>query len=428
MLKTIPHLLISDAQGRFSDIPQIAMAGRSGNNMVPVTADTLIPLPEGSQLYFLPQRKAMGYDRKTGELIVFDDAYAVAAYIPPSYTHYLMAAYETITGAPRLPLFSFTAVGYYRGRYYVPAVHVDEDIKQLPTSFDDKKVKHAVDAWIVRHPNNRLLAHHGHACAIEYGCPNAKNLFLGRWEAPVAVASACNANCVGCISFQPKESVPSPQNRLEFVPTVEEIVEYAVPHLEKAEHAILSFGQGCEGEPLLRGKLIEDSIRAIRRHTKRGVIHINTNGSKPDTLARLFDAGLDSVRVSMNSAQPDLYHRYYKPNNYTFDDVVRSLKVARDHKKFASINYFVFPGITDSQAEIHALMDLITDTKLHLIQWRNFNIDPDWYLNDVVGEYRSKAAGVPSLMRRVREKFPHLLFGYMNKPAEVIQDAVDRST
>ncbi|MFM9005407.1 MAG: hypothetical protein ACKOSR_07880, partial [Flavobacteriales bacterium] len=69
-----------------------------------------------------------------------------------------------------------------------------------------------------------------------------------------------------CISFQPEEhDLTSPQDRLTFIPTVDEIVEFTVPHLERAERPIVSFGQGCEGEPLLVWQLMRDSIIEIRR-------------------------------------------------------------------------------------------------------------------------------------------------------------------
>ncbi len=419
-----PRLLVSDAQGSIFDLPAYYMAGRSARDTVKVDPADLIPLPEGSQLFFLPGRKAVGYHAGSGKKTVIDDHFAVAAFVPPSYTHFLMAAYDMTADAPRLPLHSYTAVGWMNGKFYVPVFHVDRDVKQLPTSFDDREVALRVEEKIRQFPNNRLIAHHGRVCAVEYGCPNAKNFFLNRWEAPVAVASACNANCVGCISFQPKESVASPQQRLNFVPTEEEIVALAVPHLETADRAIVSFGQGCEGEPLLQGTLIEESIREIRRKTARGILHMNTNGSRPDVIERLFEAGLDSVRVSTNSAQETLYHRYYKPNNYRFEDVVESLMTARRMNKYASINYFVFPGITDSEKEADALMGLIEQTRINLIQWRNFNIDPEWYLGDVCYDYQSKAIGVKNLMQRIRERFPQVQFGYLNKCAEDIRSTV----
>ncbi len=93
-----------------------------------------------------------------------------------------------------------------------------------------------------------------------------------------------------------------------------------------------------------------------------------------------MQAGLNSIRVSLNSAREDIYTKYYRPNNYIFDDIVESLRVVNRHGGWSSINYFVFPGMTDSVDEYEALCELISTTNLSMIQWRSFNIDPDWYL------------------------------------------------
>ena len=68
-------------------------------------------------------------------------------------------------------------------------------------------------------------------------------------------------------------------------------------HLEKAPDAIVSFGQGCEGEPLTETDLMVKSIKLIRRETARGIVHLNTNGYSAKNLKKLCDAGLDSGQV-----------------------------------------------------------------------------------------------------------------------------------
>src|SRR5574340_309873 len=111
---------------------------------------------------------------------------------------------------------------------------------------------------------------------------------------------------------------PSSHERIDRAPTAEEMADLAVRHLETASGKVMvSFGQGCEGEPLTRWKELERAIRLIRARTRRGSIHANTNGSLPKALARLVDAGLDSVRVSLNSASPDLYEAYYRSEEHT---------------------------------------------------------------------------------------------------------------
>ncbi|MFL5789481.1 MAG: radical SAM protein, partial [Flavisolibacter sp.] len=194
-----------------------------------------------------------------------------------------------------------------------------------------------------------------------------------------------------------------------------------VPQLETAAYPIISIGQGCECEPLLMWETIREAILEIRRHTNKGSININTNGSKPDAVRALCEAGLNSIRVSTNSARREVYMPYYRPNNYEFKDIIESLKIVREYGGWTSINYFVFPGITDSIEEYEALRKLIKDTDLRMIQWRNFNIDPDWYLGKTNISETGEVLGIKQLMELIKEEFPHLKFGYFNPPIERIK-------
>jgi molybdenum cofactor biosynthesis enzyme MoaA len=191
--------------------------------------------------------------------------------------------------------------------------------------------------------------------------------------------------------------------------------------LMSAPYPIVSFGQGCEGEPLLMWETIREAIIEIRKHTDRGSININTNGSRPEWVKALCEAGLNSIRVSTNSARKHIYEAYYRPNNYSFEDIVESLKVVRSYGGWASINYFVFPGMTDSVEEYEALRKLIKETDLSMIQWRNFNIDPDWYLGKINVSDTGEMMGVKQLQDLIREEFPNLKFGYFNPPMERIK-------
>jgi MoaA/NifB/PqqE/SkfB family radical SAM enzyme len=198
-----------------------------------------------------------------------------------------------------------------------------------------------------------------------------------------------------------------------------------VPHLETAPFPIVSFGQGCEGEPLLMWETIRESNIEIRKHTSKGSININTNGSKPNAVKALCEVGLNSIRVSTNSARPEIYLPYYRPNNYQFEDIIESLKVVKSFGGWTSINYFVFPGMTDSVAEYEALRQLIIDTDLDMIQWRNFNIDPDWYLGKIGVIDSGEILGMKQLMQLLKEEFPQLKYGYFNPPMERIKGQYD---
>jgi sulfatase maturation enzyme AslB (radical SAM superfamily) len=419
MLTSSPYLLYSDGKGNIFEDTTLYSTGRSGWDAMPVPEEDWIKLPDGGSLYELPGRRGIGIDVETGDLRLCEKGWAVAAFIPPAYTGLYLAAYETAGDAPTLPLFCYTATGWYDNGFYVPAVRIEKDIRQESSGFDDEKVKHGVKHLLESYPHNRLVKHLAENCALTYHCPAARNYFMGRWECPIPSSPACNANCIGCISFQPEdETIVSTQDRLQFKPTAEEIVEYTVPHLETAPYPIVSFGQGCEGEPLLMGDTLVAAVAEMRKHTQKGSININTNGSKPDVVEKLMKAGLNSIRVSLNSVRPEVYMRYYLPNNYKFDDIIESLRVVNRYGGWSSINYFTFPGMTDSIEEYEALRTIIKDTNLKMIQWRNFNIDPDWYLGKIGMTDTGECMGISQMMELIQEEFPSLRFGYFNPPIE----------
>jgi MoaA/NifB/PqqE/SkfB family radical SAM enzyme len=417
-----PFLLYSDGKGNIFEDPTLYAVGRAGWDAFPIPTEEWIELPDGGNLYELPGRRGIGIDVKSGDMRLCEKGWAVAAFIPPAHTGLYIAAYETLPDAPTLPLFCYTAVGWHDNKHYVPAVRIEKDIRQECAGYDDTKIDTGAHQLLAAYPENRLVKHLMEKCCMTYHCPAARNFALGRWECPIPTSPACNANCIGCISFQPEEeTIVSTQDRLTFKPLAEEIVEFTVPHLMNAPFPIVSFGQGCEGEPLLMWETIREAIIEIRKHTPKGSININTNGSKPDAVKALCEAGLNSIRVSTNSARKHIYEPYYRPNNYTFEDIIESLKVVRSFGGWTSINYFVFPGMTDTVEEYEALRKLIIDTDLCMIQWRNFNIDPDWYMGKIGVHDTGEMLGVKQLMDLLREEFPNLRFGYFNPSMERIK-------
>ena len=323
----------------------------------------------------LPERLPVGLDAQ-GARQTTHGGWALAALLPIGYTRTHLPAYaETETSFP-LPFFGYSAIAGWRGQLYAAAIQTDDPAHWLPAAFNRRKLESAVRERLEAEPENRVLAHHAH-CALDYACPTASNVFLRRWEGAVAVSAGCNARCVGCISKQEEDELVSPQDRLTFLPTVEEIVTVGVAHLEAADDAIYSFGQGCEGEPLLQARRIEQSIRAMREKTTSGTININTNASNPRALQRLYAAGLDSLRASTISARRETYDAYYRPIGYTLDDVKRSLVLAHEAGVYTSINLLCFPGLIDCEDEVEALLGFLRETGTRLVQLRNLNIDPE---------------------------------------------------
>ena len=358
----------------------------------------------------------MAFDPAEGDFVRVpeyggQEVFAVAAFMAPAWLQLHRSAFEALpdrraaggsrcTATRRPP-----GAGAVSSRRACASTRIGrQDLANVDLPLIEQRARETLG----RHPGNRLVAHLVENCVSRYGCPAARNLVMDRWEAPVPTSPTCNSRCLGCLSRQPAASrVCSSQDRLEFVPTVEEIVAFTVPHLERAPRAVVSFGQGCEGEPLMVGDLLEESIRAIRRRTGRGIINLNTNASRPEVVERLCRAGLDSIRVSLNSAREPYYRRYYLPQGYAFGDVVESMRVAAGHGVWTSINYLVFPGFTDQPEEVGALEQLISSVKLNMIQTRNLNIDPDWYIDEMgLRDGAAAGMGIRAWVRRVRAGFP----------------------
>jgi len=348
--------------------------------------------------------------------------FPVAGFLSPGYLRTLLPSTQnTSTLQKTLPLWAYCAVGWKDEKFWLTGLQIDQNPHWHPKFFqDDRQIALAVHNFLREKPNNRLLQQLGR-CALEYHCFAAKNLFLKRWECPLPTSPVCNSRCLGCLSLQPAGDCPSSQERIKFVPSVDELVEVALPHLS-LEDSIVSFGQGCEGEPLLQADTLVRTVRQLRKKTREGIINLNTNGSLPHQAEELYKAGLDSIRVSLNSLDPTFYNRYYRPVGYSFNDVLETLKRAKAYGVFTAINLLIFPGITDRQKECEKLFQFIKEIGIDLIQMRNLNIDPDLYLHKMKTREENLGEFIPiwKIVKTLRAEFPKLKFGYFNQPAKVI--------
>ncbi|MCX7863242.1 MAG: radical SAM protein [Bacteroidales bacterium] len=417
----LPYILVADERGNIFEDQSLRVVGREGSFIKLLDAKDFIPLPKGSDFFFLPKRTAVGYNPKTKRIELSTKGNAVCVFNAPAYTQTALAAWIKQPDAPVLPLFAYTAVGWYKNKFYTTALRIDPDIRQDVDQFNQNKVISQTKRFLKKYPNNRLVKHLVH-CATVYLCPAARNYFLNRWEAPLPTSPTCNSRCRGCISYQPKDvGFCSTQERITFIPTPDEIAEIAIDHLNSAPNPIVSFGQGCEGEPLMVADVIAEAIKLVRKKTQQGVINLNTNGSKPDKIQQLIEAGLDSARISINSFLPERYKWYYAPVNYSFDDVLLSIQLLRQAKRWVSINYFVHPGYTNSPDEIEALHKAIRTLKFNMIQWRNFNIDPDFVGEPLKLEVRAQTTSIAELIQQIKKAYPHLYHGYFNPGRHIME-------
>jgi len=421
-----PKLLYADEKGNIYDHPDLCMAGMNGTVAVLPEDMELIPLPEDSRLFTMPAMPPIAWDSRKKGFVTLDSIregkrtqriQAVSAFMAPGYMRTLLPACDYAGKTAHLPLWSYTAVGWDEERdcFVVAASRVDNNNNWNPANYDDRTLDPLVRKLLEEMPDNRLLEQLAR-CAVDYHCFAAKNLFYRRWEAPLPTSPACNSACLGCISLQPSECCPANHERISFVPTPEEICQIALPHLEQAEQAIVSYGQGCEGDPILQADTIAEATSRLKKATSRGTINFNSNGSLPDRIQLLCDAGMDSFRFSLNSVREELYNRYYRPRGYAFGDVLRSVEIAKKADRFTMVNYLVSPGVSDAPEEVEALVQFVGETGIDMIQMRNLSIDPDYY-NREMG-VNGKGIGMYRLLERLKREFPRLQFGYYNRTKE----------
>ncbi|AAR34216.1 radical SAM protein [Geobacter sulfurreducens] len=424
--KTLPKLLYADAKGNIFDHPHLCMAGMSGSEAVLPESVELIPLPEGSRLFTIPDTPPVAWDEQQRKFVTVASVregrrpmpvQAVSAFMAPGYVRLLLPACDYSRKKVHLPLWSYTAVGWDEERdcFVVAASRVDTNQNWNPCNYDDRKLDPLVRQRLAEMPHNRLLEQLAR-CAVDYHCFAAKNLFFRRWEAPLPTSPACNSRCLGCISLQPSDCCPANHERIGFVPTPEEIVELALPHLLEAPEPIVSYGQGCEGDPIMQADTVAEATRRLKAATSRGTVNFNSNGSFPDRIAMLCDAGMDSMRFSMNSVREEVYDRYYRPVGYRFAEVKESVRLAGERGLFTMINYLVSPGVSDSADEVEALLRFIGETGVKMIQMRNLSIDPDFY-NKRMGA-TGRGIGMYRMLERVKREFPHIQYGYYNRTRE----------
>lgn len=398
--------LYADENGEIFDAPGIAGLGRIGNDIVEIMPEDLIPLPDTADLMFLPDRQAVGMT-KDGEVLNLVGQ-PVSAILPAGYTRTLMPAFQMEEDASQLPLYGYTAVVVYKNQLHAAAIYTDENHKWDPEHYNTKNLKKLVKQVKKDIPNNPLIDHLAN-CSLEWHCCTAENIFYRRWECGIPTSPVCNANCFGCISLQPAECCPSPQSRISFRPTPEQIAELGVYHLETAPEAIISFGQGCEGEPSLAANNISEGIKIIRSKTKKGQININSNAGYTEGIKKIVDAGLDTIRVSIISAIPESYKAYYR-GNYELENVKESIRYALEHGVYVSLNMLYFPGFNDRVEELEAWKEFLHELPLQMIQVRNLNIDPDAFLK-IMPKQKGEYIGTKAFLEELQHEFPKLVIG-----------------
>jgi len=404
-MKNLITALIADEHGNIFDVPTAEGVGRVGQKFFKLKPEDLIKLPDSADLMFLPERRAVGWRR--GEFVPLKGR-AVSAILPQGYTRTFLPAFKKNSHAQILPLYGYTAVVLYKNSLHAAALYTDENFKWDPANYNMPELKKFIRRVKKTLPENRIVAHVAN-CSTEWHCLTAQNLFYRRWECGVPTSPTCNANCLGCISLQQSECCPSPQSRIKFVPTVDEIADVGIFHLSHADEGIISFGQGCEGEPSLQAENICAAIKKIRATTTRGQININTNAGYTTGIKKIVDAGLNSMRVSIVSARDESYQKYYRAG-YALTAVKNSISYALEKNVHVSLNLLYMPGFNDRAEEFVAWKNFLTELPVQMIQVRNLNYDPDEFF-DTMPKTTGEVMGTKKFLRELQKTFPSLTIG-----------------
>jgi hypothetical protein len=256
--------LVANRNGEIFELDGYAAVGMAGPLLRPLSVDHTRNLPHGSEMMYLPDRNPVLLNINTGDIETLTEnpyepgeaIFPVAAFNSPGYVITRISAYGETKKSQTLPLFSYGAVGWHKKGFRSAVVLVDPEPRQDLRRMPREEVIAGVDRMRQQMPANRLRAHLD-KCALTYGCPAGKNFFLGRYEAPLPTSKQCNARCLGCLSLQQNSGIHHSQDRITFTPSPEEITEVALAHIKRVEKSVVSFGQGCEGDPLLVAHVIE---------------------------------------------------------------------------------------------------------------------------------------------------------------------------
>jgi pyruvate-formate lyase-activating enzyme len=368
----------------------------------------------------LPERQALGRRPGSGAVErIADGALAVAAVLPVGHLRLLFPAYAVSDRStpPTLPLYGYAAVAELEGEVVVAASRSDDFLPWTGRRASDARMRAAVEQAQRQLARSRVIAQLS-VCALQHNCLTAQNTFLRRFEGALPTSAACNADCLGCISLQTDSGAPTPQPRIPRAPTAGDLIEVGSYHLAGAraqgEAGMVSFGQGCEGEPLLRERALRPVALELSRRFPGSTIHINTNGSRPAALRRLISAGVNSCRISVFSFRQDLFAAYYRPRGYSIEEVLECARVAHQGGAQLTVNLLTFPGVSDSPGEVGLTLRALRELEVEQLQLRSLNVDPHWLLGRLPD--LDSGIGLDLMARRLRRELPDLQLGNFTRP------------
>lgn len=410
MLVPMYRAVHADRGGRILVSDHAALAF-DGARHVPFADAIALPL---DTIVVPVEREALASERSGKPRRLGPGRLGAAALLPPGYLRTHLPAYVDATDRPDLFPRPYAAVAANDdGALVVAAVQLDRDATHDAAGYARAEVGAKVADGLRAQPGDKLVRQLAR-CAKEYGCHAAANAFCGRWECALPIAAPSNEKAPAAVA--PKgDGEAEPTDVAAFHPSTDELARLGQAHLA-AGGTILSFGQACEGEPLLAAREVEDAIARIRAATREGTIHLSTNGSVPGGLRRLAAAGLDSLSVRILAASAAAYEALHGPDGYRFTDVRASIRLAADLPIATSVLVLALPGLFDRSKELAALIALLGDLpESGALLLRDLHADPLRALARVP-DRGDAPVGIARAIERIHEELPRLRVGAFVRP------------
>ena len=345
----------SDRSGRVfvsADYGATALDGQT-----PAVLERAIPLPPEAQLVPLADRAAIGIDRRGQPRPLGPARWALAAVLGPGYLRTHLPACDPATDVAPLDPLPYAAVAADQaGEIVVAAIAVGAPAQgsAFARVADDDLASRITDR-LRSEPSNRLLRQLAR-CAREYECQAARNAFLGRGECALPLGAPANDQAGPSVALRRRDE-RAPTELTAMPATAADAAAVANAHFRSGGTSV-SFGQACEGDPLVLVRTVADAAALITRPGGTEIV-LRTNGSSVAALARAADAGIDRVVVALASAHGPTYERVHGPIGHRWTDVRASLREAASRKLALTIELLSLPGLTDREAEVRALVALL---------------------------------------------------------------------
>lgn len=388
-----------DRHGRVYVSEGHSAAGIGGPEARPL-AET-IALPEGARLVPLP-REASAFGRNGRIRGQGAGRLALGAVLPAGHVRLLAPSYRDDRAAVDLEPLPYCAVGARPdGELVVAARAVGPPARQAP----------APAGWTAalrERPSNALVRQLAR-CARENGCVAAQT-GLGRGLLPVPLGAAPAE--APRLPLAIRSAYPgTPHERAALRPTAAEIAELGADHLGRGGSGV-AFGRACDGEPLGAIRVLEAAVARLRAP---GVeVLVETSGSDPAALRRAIDAGVTAVTVRIASARRETYELLHGPVAHGWSEVRASLRLAAEHR-LLTLALLVLPGLSDTPAEMEALLALIAELPGGRLELRDLGAD---HVRTLAALPHAPAAGLGTLLDRLGEA-DHFRLRPAEEPAAV---------